>query len=179
MQANVFLGGTPDPLLGGSAVTPIDYDQRIAELQQMQQRLEAQKQQQMQQRQQIASGSPQSQAPIWDEIEKLTADFSDREFAIVNQDDEFQQSQQAILSILQREQMRMMRPIVECTKDGKEALENHLALIKRLKKKAAKEADRNMELFNEYTQHYSDMTFADFIKMKNGTNRSDDKNPKK
>lgn len=179
MQANVFLGGTPDPLLGGSAVTPIDYDQRIAELQQMQQRLEAQKQQQMQQRQQIASGSPQSQAPIWDEIEKLTADFSDREFSIVNQDEEFQQSQNNIMAIMQREYMRMMRPIVEGTKDGKEALENHLSLIKMLKKKATKEADRNMELFNEYTQHYSDMTFADFIKMKNGTNRSDDNNPKK
>ena len=176
MQANVFLGGTPDPLLGGSAVTPIDYDQRIAELQKMQQRLEAQKQQQ---RQQMQNGQPQSQAPIWDEIEKLTAYFSDREFSIVNQDEEFQQSQNNIMAIMQREYMRMMRPIVEGTKDGKEALENHLTLIKRLKKKAAKEADRNMELFNEYTQHYSDMTFADFIKMKNGTNRSDDNNHKK
>lgn len=166
MQANVFLGGTPDPLLGSSAVTPIDYDQRIAELQQMQQRLEVQKQQQ---RQQMQSGQPQSQSPVWDEIEKLTADFSDREFSIVNQDEEFQQSQNNIMSIMQREYMRMMRPIVEGTKDGKEALENHLSLIKRLKKKATKEADRNMELFNEYTQHYSDMTYSEFLQMKNGT----------
>lgn len=167
MQNNIFLGGN-DPLLGNSAVTPVDYDQRIAELQQIQQRLEAQKQQQ---RQQMTSGQHQSQAPIWEEIEKLTADFSDREFAIVNQDEEFQQSQNNIMAIMQREYMRMMRPIVEGTKDGKEALENHLALIKRLKKKAAKEADRNMQLFNEYTQNYSDMTFADFLKMKNGTNK--------
>lgn len=171
MQANVFLGGTPDPLLGGSAVTPIDYDQRIEELQQMQQRLEAQKQQQIRQRQQTASGQPQSQAPIWDEIEKLTADFSDREFAIVNQDEEFQSSQQAIMAILQREQLKMMRPIVEGTKDGKEALEKHLALIKQLKKKATREADRNMELFTEYTQNYSNMTYSEFLQMKNGTKK--------
>lgn len=175
MQANVFLGTSPDPLLGGSAVTPIDYDQRIAELEQVRQRLEAQKQQQ---RQQAINGQAQSQAPIWDEIEKLTADFSDREFSIVNQDEEFQQSQNNIMAIMQREYMRMMRPIVEGTKDGKEALENHLSLIKRLKKKAAKEADRNMELFNEYTQHYSDMTFADFMKMKNGTNETNKKTKK-
>lgn len=167
MQTNVFLGGA-DPLLGGSAVSsPIDYDQRIAELQQMQQRLEAQRQQQ---RSQVVNGQSQSQAPIWDEIEKLTAELSDREFAIVSQDEEFQQSQQTIMAILQREQMRLMRPIVEGTQDGKAALENHLALIRQLKKKATKEADRNMELFNEYTQHYSDMTYSEFLKMKNGNN---------
>lgn len=166
MQTNVFLGGV-DPLLGTSAVSPIDYDRQIAELQQMQQRLEAQRQQQ---RTQVANGQPQSQAPIWDEIEKLTSELTDREFDIVNRDEELQQSQQTIMAILQREQMRLMRPIVEGTQDGKAALENHLALIKQLKKKATKEADRNMELFNEYTQHYSDMTYSEFLKMKNGSN---------
>lgn len=171
MQTNVFLGGA-DPLLGGSTVTPVDYDRQIAELQQMQQRLEAQRQQQ---RTQAVNGQPQSQAPIWDEIEKLTAELSDREFDIVNRDEEFQQSQQTIMAILQREQMRLMRPIVEGTQDGKAALENHLALIRQLKKKATKEADRNMELFNEYTQHYSDMTYSEFLQMKNGGN----KKPKK
>lgn len=154
-------------MLGTSAVSPIDYDRQIAELQQMQQRLEAQRQQQ---RTQVANGQPQSQAPIWDEIEKLTSELTDREFDIVNRDEEFQQSQQTIMAILQREQMRLMRPIVEGTQDGKAALENHLALIKQLKKKATKEADRNMELFNEYTQHYSDMTYSEFLKMKNGSN---------
>lgn len=173
MPTNVFLSGA-DPLLRDTAVTPIDYDRQIAELQQMKQRLEAQRQQQMAQ---VVNGAqPQSQAPIWDEIEKLTAELSDREFDIVNRDNEFQQSQQTIMSILQREQMRFMRPIVEGTQDGKAALENHLALIKQLKKKATKEADRNMELFNEYTQHYSDMTYSEFLQMKNGTTG---KKPKK
>lgn len=166
MQTNVFLGGATDPLLRDSAVTPIDYDRQIAELQQMQHRLEAQRQQQ---RTQVVNGQSQSQSPVWDEIEKLTAELSDREFEIVNRDEEFQQSQQNIMAILQREQMRLMRPIVEGSQDGKAALENHLALIKQLKKKATKEADRNMELFNEYTQHYSDMTYSEFLQMKNGT----------
>lgn len=167
MQTKVFLEGG-DPLLADSPVTPVDYEQRIAELQQMLQRLEAQKQQQTQQ---AVNGKPQSQSPIWDEIERITADFSDREFDIVNRDEDFQASQNAIMAILQREQMRMMRPIVEGTKDGKEALENHLSLIRQLKKKAAKEADRNMELFSEYTQNYPDMTFSEFMKMKSGTGK--------
>lgn len=172
MQTNVFLGGA-DPLLGSPAVNlPIDYDQRIAELQRVQQELESRRQQQ---RSQVVNGHQPPQAPVWDEIEKLTADFSDREFDIVNQDDEFQQSQQNIMAILQREYMRLMRPIVEGTQDGKAALENHLALIKQLKKKATKEADRNMELFNEYTQHYSDMTYSEFLQMKNGNNKKSKK----
>lgn len=162
MQTNVFLSGH-DPLLGGQTQQPIDFEQRIAELQQLQQKLE-------EQRQTRGQAQPQGgQSPLWDEIERLTADFTDREFELVNRDEEFQASQAAIAAILQREQLRMMRPIVEGTKDGREALENHLALMKRLKKKAAKEADRSMELFSEYTQHYPDMTFSDFMKMKNGT----------
>lgn len=173
MQNNIFLGGG-DPLLG--AVT--DYsgatrniEDEIARLDRAQKALEQRKQEMTHARTQMASGQQQSQSPIWDEIEKLTADFSDREFAIVNQDEEFQASQQAIMAILQREQLRLMRPVVESTKDGKEALENHLALIKQLKKKATKEVDRNMELFTEYTQNYSDMTYADFLKMKKGANK--------
>lgn len=160
MATNLFFNGSSDPLLSSGVPQQVDYEQRIAELQQMQQSLEVQRRQ--------MRGQQQSNSPVWDEIERLTADFSDREFSIVNNDQEFQESQNGILAILQREQMRMMRPIVEGTKDGKEALENHLELIKRLKKKAANEANRDMELFSEYTRNYPDMTFSEFLKMKNG-----------
>lgn len=161
MATNLYFNGAQDPLLC-SGVPQQDYEQRMAELQQMQQSLEAQ-------RRQIQA--PQSKSPLWDEIEQLTADFSDREFAKVNSDEEFQASQNALLSILQREQMRMMRPIVEGTKDGREALEKHLSLIKRLKKQAQNEANRDIELFSEYTRNYPDMTFSEFMKMKNGAGK--------
>lgn len=62
--------------------------------------------------------------------------------------------------------MRMMRPLVEGTADSKTAIENNLNLIRQLKVKAMCEADKNMELFNEYTQRYSDMIYSDFLKMK-------------
>ena len=70
------------------------------------------------------------------------------------------------MSILQREYMRVMRPIVENTKDGKEVLDKHLLLVKKLKKSAADEANKNLELFNEYTEKYSEMPYAEFLKMK-------------
>lgn len=155
MSTNVFLGGS-DPLLG-SANYP-EYSKRIDELQQMQQRLEAQRQQ------------PQTQAPIWEEIERLTAELTDREFEIISSDEEFANTQQAVMSVLQREYMRIMRPIVENTTDGKAALEEHLSTIKRLRKKAASATDKSLELFTEYTQNYSDMTYSEFLKMKKGEN---------
>ena len=35
-----------------------------------------------------------------------------------------------------------------------------------MKKKISKQKEDNLELFNEYTQHYSDMTYTDFLAMK-------------
>lgn len=162
MQTNVFLGNSPDPLLGGNGYnTPTDYDAKIAELQAMQQRLEQQRQQSA-----VNYSKKSNSSPLWDEIEKLTSELSDREFEIINKSEEFQASQNAVMAILQREYMRLMRPIVESTTDGKDALKSHLELMKRLCKDATREVDKNIELFNEYTQHYSDMTYSEFLKMK-------------
>ena len=61
-----------------------------------------------------------------------------------------------------------MRPIVEGTKDGKDALEKHLTLVKRLKKSAADETNKKYSMMDEYMESYSDMSFNDFLKMKKG-----------
>lgn len=162
MQTNVFLGNSPDPLLGGNGYnSPTDYDAKIAELQAMQQRLEQQRQQSA-----VNYSKKSNSSPLWDEIEKQTSELTDREFEIINKSEEFQASQNTVMAILQREYMRLMRPIVENTADGKDALKTHLELIKRLRKDAAREVDKNIELFNEYTQSYSDMTYSEFLKMK-------------
>lgn len=108
----------------------------------------------------------QSHTPVWDEIDKIVSDMSDREIEYLNGNGEFQQSNQRVMAILQREQLRIMRPIVEGCKDGKEALDNHLALVKKLRKEAANESDKAMDLFKEYTENYPDMPYAEFLKMK-------------
>lgn len=161
MQTNVFLGNSADPLLGSGHAVVNDYDAKIAELQAMQQRLE-------QQRQQGNYFQKLNSSPLWDEIENITAELSEREFSIIDKNEEFQASQRAVMAILQREYMRLMRPIVESTTDGKKALQTHLELIKRLRKEATREVDKNIELFNEYTRQYSNMTYSDFLKMKKG-----------
>lgn len=170
MQNNIFLGGT-DPLLGGNAIMQNrNLDDEIARLQAMQQQLE-QKRIEMAQEKNSIEGSTRSTTPVWDEIDKIVSDLSDSDLDYINSNEEFQKSNQVVMSILQREQLRMMRPVVEGTKDGKEALEAHLALVKKLRREASNESNKAMVLFKEYTEHYADMPYADFLKMKRKTNQ--------
>lgn len=149
---NIFLGS--DPLL-----TSANYDNRLAELQQMQQALEQQKQQLMQRSQENVS-----QTPVWDEIERLTAELTDKEFAFISENEEFVKSQNKIAEALQAEYMRMMRPMVERSHKG--LLDEHLVLLRRLKKDASKEIDKQMELLQEYVTKHPDIPFAEFLKTK-------------
>ena len=149
---NIFLGS--DPLL-----TSATYDNRLAELQQMQQALEQQKQQLMQRPQESAS-----QSPVWDEIERLTAELTDKEFAFISENEEFVKSQNKIAEALQAEYMRLMRPMVERSHKG--LLDEHLVLLRRLKKEASKEIDKQMELLQEYVTKHPDIPFAEFLKTK-------------
>lgn len=153
---NIFLGGS-DPLLSVGR-TP-NYDAQIAELQRMQQELELQKQQIGQARPEVAAGSP-----VWDEIEKLTAELSDKEFSYISGCDEFNKSQQAIAEALQAEYTKLMRPIVE--RNHRALLDEHLVLLKRLKKEASKEIDKQMDLLQEYVTKHPDIPFAEFLKTK-------------
>lgn len=149
---NIFLGS--DPLL-----TSANYDNRLAELQQMQQALEQQKQQLMQRPQENVS-----QSPVWDEIERLTAELTDKEFAFISEKEEFVKSQNKIAEALQAEYMRLMRPMVERSHKG--LLDEHLVLLRRLKKDASKEIDKQMELLQEYVTKHPDIPFAEFLKTK-------------
>lgn len=149
---NIYLGS--DPLL-----TSANYDNRLAELQQMQQALEQQKQQLMQRPQENVS-----QSPVWDEIERLTAELTDKEFAFISENEEFVKSQNKIAEALQAEYMRMMRPMVERSHKG--LLDEHLVLLRRLKKDASKEIDKQMDLLQEYVTKHPDIPFAEFLKTK-------------
>jgi len=160
----MFGTNTTDPLLGGNS-----YSMQMQELGKMKQeyvnRLQALQQlgEQVQQPQQ-----PRSQTPTWDEIDRVTGAMTAKEFDIMTQNAEYQESQRAIDAITQVALMRALRPMVENSKEGKDALDYHLTLINRLKKSAAKEADAEMADFKEYREKYSHLTYDDYLKMKGG-----------
>lgn len=157
---NFFLNN--DPTLGGST-----FDAKIAELQQAQQMLEQQKQMyERQVGQQPANVHPQSQSPVWDEVDSIWDEMSDKERELIASSEEFQESSNTITAILNQQYMSMMRPAVEQSQAGKDALDNHLTLLKRLRKSAQKEADAELDDFKEYKEKYSDMPYAEYQKMK-------------
>ena len=84
------------------------------------------------------------------------------------QNEEFKESQKVIDSITQVVLMRAIRPMVENSKEGKDALDYHLTLVKRLKKSAAKEADAEMADFQLYKEKYSHMSYDEYLKTKGG-----------
>ena len=80
--------------------------------------------------------------------------------------EEFQESAKAINELVQATQLAQLRPVIEQSQQGKDALERHLTLVKRLKKSAEAEVSKELEDFKEYTEKYSDMPYAEYQKMK-------------
>lgn len=144
-----------DPLLGSqqnqtSMDAQInDWAQKIVELQK--------------QRGAINMQPQQSKTPLWDEIDKVTDSLTEAQKNYLNQNQDYVESYQEVANMLQREYLRVTRPMVEQTKDGKEALERHLALIKRLRKNAMQAEEEKTALWNDYITNYSNMTFNDYM----------------
>jgi hypothetical protein len=145
---NFYIGGT-DPLLSNT-----DYEQKIAQLQQLQSQLQAQ-------RNSISQRTP---TPIWDEIDTITSNLGEAEYQSISLNIEFQESQKNIANILTNEQLKMLKPIIERTENGRKALENHLSLLRKLRHQNEKQRQEEMQLWREYTQKHSDKTYAEFLK---------------
>lgn len=145
----------PDPILGGQTNSP-SIDQQMTEW--------AQKLTELQKQKGNFNMQPQqSKTPTWDEIDKIMDGLTDSQKNYLNQNQDFVESYQEVANILQREELRIIRPLVEQTKDGKEALDKHLALIKKLKKTALQADEKERNLMNLYITQYSDKTWQEFM----------------
>ena len=115
---------------------------------------------------------PPTSTPIWDEIFRIQDSLSSNQMRYLESIPEYADSFNALAIILNREYMKLMRPIVEATPDGKAALQKHLGIINRLVKQAKDEADQQAMLMQDYTQHYSHLTFEQYLKLKRGEESS-------
>lgn len=158
---NVYIGG--DPLLGSNGNMSNEMEAYERQLQETLNQIQIQKQRVLNPQ----NNPKRSQSPLWDEMDKVVNDMTDMEIEALNNDPEYQKAQNALMGILNREYMRIMRPLVEESKDGKAALEELLGMAKKIKKSASEEVNKNMALFAEYTAKYADMPYADFLKLKN------------
>lgn len=100
--------------------------------------------------QQYQQSQPQNSAPIWTEIDSIVDSLTDDEKQLLADNDEFIESNNAVLAVIQQEYMRIMKPIVEGSALGHEALQNHLSIVKRLAKKAKEQSAAELKEFREY-----------------------------
>ena len=95
---NFFFNGSSDPLLNQSSY---NMEERYQEIERMQAALEQKKQAMQRAKNQMVQQPQQSQTPIWDEIESIVSAMTDKEFEIVTNNEEFIESQNMIMYILQ------------------------------------------------------------------------------
>ena len=158
---NINIGGV-DPLLGGS-----DFTAHLRELEAKQRMLEDHKKQSAQMLSQMETAPAQvSQTPIWDEVDTITGNMSESEFAEMQSNPDYQASLKELMTFVGAMQLQAIRPMVEQSKEGKAILEQHLATVKVIRKSASAKVDKQLNLFKEYTEKYSNMTYDEFLKTK-------------
>lgn len=160
-----FNFGGADPLLGVAS----DYSSQYKDIEQQQMLLEQRKRQlaELAEKAQAESeGKPVSQTPIWDEVDMITANMSESEFALLQESDEFKASSEKLMAFVGALQLKAIRPIVEKSEEGRKILENHLATIKVLKNTASKKVEEELNTFKEYTEKYSHLTYEEYLKTK-------------
>ena len=160
---NFNFGGT-DPLLGVSS----DYSSQFKDIEQQQMLLEQRKKAlaELAEKAQAEEGKAASQTPIWDEVDTITANMTDAEFAELENSDEYKASSEELMRFVGALQLKAIRPVVEKSPEGRKLLEHHLATIKVLKSTASKKVEEELSTFKEYREKYSNMTFEEYLKTK-------------
>ena len=69
---------------------------------------------------------------------------------------------------MQDEELRIIRPRIESTQQGQEALKKHLSLMQKLKKEIVQAEDQKSAMLNDYMTNHSDKTWQEYIAMKQG-----------
>lgn len=159
-----FNRGT-DPLLGSGP----DYQAHFVELEQAQKAIEQKKQALTKLMQGADSAvAPQSSTPIWDSIDEITSEMSPNEFSEMATNENYQASLQALMEYVSAFQLRIIRPQVEQTAEGKRLLEQHLTNIKFLRKAATDNANKKLADFEDYTKNYAHLSWEEYLKTKGG-----------
>ena len=134
---NVFLNNN-DPVLRPQDISRA-IDEQLANVRRLEQQLA-----------QYGAQQPGSQSPLWGEIDSIVDGLSESERELLAADEEFNRSNGEVLAVLQQEYLRMMRPVVEGSTHGREALKNHLEVVRRLARRAREQTAAELRELREY-----------------------------
>lgn len=120
-----------------------------------------------QRKQAISMQAQVSSTPLFDEIDKIEDNLTDTQKQFLMQNQDYAESLQYVSKLVQDEELRILRPRIESTERGKEALKRHLSIVQKLKKEIAKEEERKNALLNDYLTNHPDMAYKDYLAMIN------------
>lgn len=161
LQVNM---GYQDPLLTRQN---IDYQQMLdAELE----RLELAKKQLLDAKantQTPVKGQGNTNASLWDEIDKEINSLTDDQKVILSQDETYKVIDSQLQMLIQNELILSVRDKIANTEQGKALLEKQLDNIKTKKSQIVEESNREIELFKKFqiaAQANPNLTYVEFIK---------------
>lgn len=109
-----------------------------------------------QKRASINMQAQQSSTPLWDEIDKIEDNLTGAQRQYLMQNQEYVDSLQYVSKLVQDEELRIIRPRIESTQQGQEALKKHLSLMQRLRKEVAQAEEQKSAMLNDYMTNHSD-----------------------
>lgn len=109
-----------------------------------------------------------SPTPLWDEIDKVEDSLTDSQRQAFMQNPDYRDSLQLVTKMVSDEELRLIRPRIEATEQGKEALKRHLSIVTRLKKEIAKEDEQRNAMLTDFIKNYPGKTWEEYLAIVNG-----------
>ena len=117
----------------------------------------------------------QSSTPLWDEIDKIEDNLTGAQRQYLMQNQEYVNSLQYVSKLVQDEELRIIRPRIESTQQGPEALKKHLSLMQRLRKEVAQAEEQKSAMLNDYMTNHSDKTWQEYLAWYTKTHKGETK----
>lgn len=117
---------------------------------------------------QSVPGHQRTSTPLWDEIDKIVSSLNEQEKSVLVNNKEYYENSVAIQEMVNAEILMLVKGRIEASPEGKAILEQQLSFVKRMSRAAKEETAKRDALFREYMTEHSDMTWQEFIDMKNG-----------
>ena len=141
MMNNIFLGGSNS------------YDDEMNRMKQLNEELARRKQE-------LSSHSERQSE--WDKIDSLADSMTEAEKQMMSECKDFVESDNKINMLMQSAYMSLVKPIIEQSEEGREALRKHYSIMKESLTKVRKKRDEDMDALRRWATEHPDKSFNEF-----------------
>ena len=138
---NIFLGGSNS------------YDDEMTRMKQLNEELARRKQE---------LSSHNERQSEWDKIDSLADSMTDAEKQMMSECKEFVESDNKLSAMMQSAYMSLVKPIIEQSEEGREALRMHYNIMKDSLTKVRKKRDEDMDALRRWATEHPDKSFNEF-----------------